>query len=77
MLSPQQHSTCRPPGSPDGEGAADHDQPYRFGARPRASVPYPFNTRQYARLLVLRGRLQDQQLRDGTTPASRWPHVGA
>src|SRR6185503_7439973 len=46
-------------GSLDGEGSADHDQPYRFGFRPRASAPYPFNTRQYARLLVLRGRLQD------------------
>jgi hypothetical protein len=47
-------------GSLDGDGAADHDQPYRFGVRPRAVAPYPFNTRQYARLLVLRGRLQDQ-----------------
>jgi hypothetical protein len=47
-------------GSLDGDGAADHDQPYRFGFRPRASSPYPFNTRQYARLLVLRGRIQDQ-----------------
>jgi hypothetical protein len=47
-------------GSRDGDGAGDHDQPYRFGWRPRASVPYPFNTRQYARLLVLRSRLQDQ-----------------
>jgi hypothetical protein len=46
-------------GSLDGHGAADHDQPYRFGFRPRASAPYPFNTRQYARLLVLRGRIQD------------------
>jgi hypothetical protein len=46
-------------GSRDGLGAGDHDQPYRFGWRPRASVPYPFNTRQYARLLVLRGRVQD------------------
>ncbi len=46
-------------GSRDGDGAGDHDQPYRFGWRPRASVPYPFNTRQYARLLVLRSRLQD------------------
>ena len=46
-------------GSRDGQGAGDHDQPYRFGWRPRASVPYPFNTRQYARLLVLRGRVQD------------------
>jgi signal transduction histidine kinase len=39
-------------GSQDGQGAGDHDQPYRFGWRPRASVPYPFNTRQYARLLA-------------------------
>jgi hypothetical protein len=46
-------------GSLDGGGAADHDQPYRFGFRPRASAPYPFNTRQYARLLVLRSRIRD------------------
>jgi hypothetical protein len=52
---PRQHF-----GSRDGAGAGDHDQPYRFGWRPRASVPYPFNTRQYARLLVLRSRLQDR-----------------
>ena len=60
----------QPPGSVgsfDADGAGDHDQPYRFGWRPRASVPpaplqrgYPFNTRQYARLLVLRSRLQDR-----------------
>ena len=49
-----------PPGSRDGDGAGDHDQPYRFGVRPRASAPYPFNTRQYARLLVIRGRTRDQ-----------------
>jgi hypothetical protein len=43
----------------DGPGAGDHDQPYRFGWRPRADVPFPFNTREYARLLVLRSRLHD------------------
>lgn len=41
----------------DGTGAGDHDQPYRFGRKPTANVPYPFNTRQYARLLVLRSRV--------------------
>ena len=46
-------------GSLDGDGSADHDQPYQFGFRPRAIAPHPFNTRQFARLLVLRGRLQD------------------
>ncbi len=44
-------------GTRDDVGAGDHDQPFRFGWRPRASAPYPFNTRQYARLLLLRSRL--------------------
>ncbi|MBV9545657.1 MAG: hypothetical protein JOY61_14900 [Chloroflexi bacterium] len=48
-------------GSLDREGAGDHDQPYRFGFRPRVSHPYPFSTRQYARLLILRGRICDSQ----------------
>ena len=42
--------------SHDGVGAGDHDQPYRFGWRPSVGVPFPFNTRQYARLLILRSR---------------------
>ena len=56
----EQQQRPGPLGSLDGDRAGDHDQPYRFGWRPRASVPYPFNTRQYARLLVLRSRLQDR-----------------
>ena len=63
MISPQPQVDTE---SRDGLGAGDHDQPYRFGWKPRASVPYPlvprqsgFNTRQYGRLLVLRGRVQD------------------
>jgi uncharacterized Fe-S cluster-containing radical SAM superfamily enzyme len=46
-------------GSKDGATAADHDQPYRFGRRPNARAPYPFTERQYARLLILRSRVQD------------------
>ena len=53
-------------GALDGDGLGDHDQPYRFGFRPRAGAPYPprpaqrgFNTRQFARLLVLRSRVRD------------------
>lgn len=49
-----------PSGSLDGDGTGDHDQPYRFGWRPRASVPYPFSTHQYARLLVFRSRLSER-----------------
>jgi hypothetical protein len=60
MIQQQQRSTASSSrGSLDGLGAGDHDQPYRFGWKPRASVPYPFNTRQFSRLLVLRGRVQD------------------
>jgi hypothetical protein len=60
MSSTSSANTTGAVGSLDGDGSADHDQPYQFGFRPRASAPYPFNTRQYARLLVLRGRMQDR-----------------
>jgi hypothetical protein len=56
-------------GSRDGQGAGDHDQQYCFGRRPRAVSPYPFNTRQYARLLLLRGRLQDGLAGEGDRAA--------
>jgi hypothetical protein len=56
-------------GSLDGSGTADHDQPYRFGRRPSASAPYPFSTRQYARLLVLRGRVRDRGFDRGDAAA--------
>jgi hypothetical protein len=54
---PNEH-TAGSTDSLDGVGAGDHDQPYRFGWRPSAGVPFPFNTRQYARLLILRSRHQ-------------------
>jgi len=44
-------------GSHDGGGAGDHDRPFTFGRRPRESTPFPFSTREYARLLVLRSRI--------------------
>jgi hypothetical protein len=53
------------PESLDGVGAGDHDQPYRFGRLPRTDVPFPFSTRQYAHLLVLRGQVQDGVVGDG------------
>jgi hypothetical protein len=61
MTSLQQEDSGKALGSLDGAGAGDHDQPHLFGARPRSNVPYPFNTRQYARLLVLRSRFRDAQ----------------
>jgi hypothetical protein len=42
----------------DGDGAADHDQPYQCGRRPNLGAPFPFTVQQYARLLVLRSRVQ-------------------
>ena len=35
------------------------DQPYRFGRRPTTQAPFPFTHREFARLLILRGRVQD------------------
>ena len=50
--------TQQPPESLDGVGAGDNDQSYRFGRKPRSSSPFPFTTRQYVHLLVLRSRVQ-------------------
>jgi hypothetical protein len=36
-----------------------YDEPYRFGRRPTARAPFPFTEQQFARLLILRGRVQD------------------
>jgi hypothetical protein len=52
-------------GTRDGFGAGDYDQPYQFGRRPRSGTTYPFSTRQYLHLLVLRGRIQDGDRGDG------------
>jgi hypothetical protein len=46
-------------GTKDGRGAADHDQPYQFGRRPRAAAPFPFRAHEYGRLLALRGCVAD------------------
>ena len=42
----------------DGQGGGDHDKPYAFGRLPNSVATFPFTTREYARLLILRGRLQ-------------------
>jgi hypothetical protein len=58
----QEQTPLQLPVSPlDGPGAGDHDEPYRFGRRPRASAPFPFTERQYARLLVLRSRIAERE----------------
>lgn len=45
--------------SMDAHGLGDHDMPYRFGLRPTVRAPFPFRDRQFGRLLILRGRVQD------------------
>jgi hypothetical protein len=53
----------------DGSGAGDHDTPYVFGRTPRALAPFPFSTRQFVRLLILRSRVRDGLI-VGDTPAA-------
>ena len=36
---------------------SSYDEPYRFGRRPNVRAPFPFTERQFARLLIVRGRL--------------------
>jgi hypothetical protein len=45
-------------GTLDGLGAGDRDQPYHFGRRLSSTAPYPFSTRQFAHLLMVRSRVQ-------------------
>jgi len=53
-----QQRSATVPGTLDGSGAGDHDQSYRFGRKPTSSQPFPFSTHEYARLLILRSRIQ-------------------
>jgi hypothetical protein len=62
----------RPTGSADGQGSGDHDIPYRFGWKPRVSQTYPFSQRQYARLLLLRSRVQERLVSDGVFGDEPW-----
>ena len=48
--------------SRDGTGAADHDVPYEFGRVPRAIAPFPFSTREFARLMIMRSRVRSSLL---------------
>ena len=34
------------------------DEPYHFGRRPTVRAPFPFTERQFARLLIVRSRVQ-------------------
>jgi hypothetical protein len=45
-------------GTRDAAGAGDHDQPFRFGRLPTGLAPYPFSTRQFVRLLLMRSRVE-------------------
>jgi len=55
----------------------DTDHPYEFDRRPRADAPTPFQVREYARLLIMRGRVRDGLVaRDDVGEAKlplRWP----
>jgi hypothetical protein len=64
-----QHFTA---GSRDGYGAGDHDTPYVFGHLPCAVAPFPFSTREFARLMVLRSRARaGLALRDDGVPLAQ------
>ena len=42
----------------DGSAAGDHDILYIFDRLPHAASPFPFSMHQFARLLIVRGRLR-------------------
>ncbi len=44
----------------DSRYADEYDEPYRFGCRPSVRAPFPFTEHQFARLLIVRSRIQAQ-----------------
>ena len=58
-----------PYGTHDGAGAGDHDQPFA-GFR-----SYQFSTRQFVRLLQLRGELLEARLGNGRSAQLRTPRM--
>jgi hypothetical protein len=38
--------------------APAYDEEYRFGRRPNTRSPFPFTERQFARLMIVRSRMQ-------------------
>ena len=55
---PNQEPTPFTGGTKDGTGAADHDRPYQFGNKSTSAWTHPFSDVEFARLLVVRGRLR-------------------
>jgi hypothetical protein len=49
--------------------APAYDEPYRFGRRPTTRAPFPFTEHQFARLLIVRSRIQ--------FPLSTWDQAEA
>ncbi len=59
--------------SKDGTGAADKDKPFSFGRHLSVIDHCPFTEREFARLLILRGKIHDA-IADGKHPAiAGWP----
>jgi hypothetical protein len=76
MTFRHQYYSAYPPEFVD-TGAGDHDQPYHFGWQPRSTEPYPCNTRQYARVLIFRSRVQQRLAGDGDETDISWPPPAA
>jgi hypothetical protein len=57
--------------SRDGVGAGDRDIPYVFGRLPRAADPFPFSTREFARLMIMRSRMSNGLLSGEAQPDLR------
>lgn len=63
-------------GSKDGTTTADNDTPYTFGRTPHVAAPFPFTPRQFAHLLIVRGRAQDGDYsQDGRYASTAYAHA--
>lgn len=65
-----------PKESRDGSGAGDHDKPYTY-SRPWALCTFPFSAQQFGRLLSVRSRVNELDLKNRTPDSEEWPRIHA
>jgi hypothetical protein len=74
MIYPRPSPNTHWPVSRDDKGCGDHDAPYTFGPLPSVAAPFPFSTRQFARLLILKYKVPADETADGRRPFHAFLH---
>lgn len=54
----------------DAIAATSYDEEYRFGRKPNTRAPFPFTEREFARLLIVRSRVESERSSLSSDPSA-------